>query len=172
MCSLTVKEIDIGVGTGPAHRLSAEDRRTLIDRVRAGQIHREAAAAVGCFTKSLQRLLARTGGIKPRDSLRSEMRLSPAEREEISRGLLAGETIRAIGRCVKRSASTISREVAAGGGRLRYRAWRSERRALRQARRPKVKRLLTVRRLRHEVERRLLQRLSPQQISERLRVES
>ena len=148
-----------------------EDRRVLIDRVRAGQIHREAAAAVGCSTKSLQRLLARTGGIKPRDSLRSEMRLSLAEREEISRGLLAGETIRAIGRCVKRSASTISREVTAGGGRLRSRAWQAERRALHQARRPKVEKLLTVRRLRHEVERRLLQRWSPQQISERLRVD-
>lgn len=115
----------MGIGTGSAHRLSAEDRRALIDRVRAGQIRREAAAAVGCSTKSLQRLMVRTGGIKPREGSRSEVRLSLAEREEISRGLLAGETFRAIGRCVKRSASTISREVAASGGRLRYRAWKA-----------------------------------------------
>lgn len=161
----------MGTGAGPAYRLSSEDRRALIDRVRAGQIHREAAAAVGCSTKSLQRLLARTGGIKPRKSLRSQVRLSLAEREEISRGLLAGKTFRAIGRCMKRSASTISREVAVGGGRLRYRAWQAERRALNQARRPKLAKLLRIPRLRQEVERRLLQRWSPQQIAERLRVD-
>ena len=80
----------MGTGAGPAHRLSSEERRSLVDLVRAGQTHDEAAAAVGCSTKSLQRLLLRTGAIKPRNPQRSDVRLSLAEREEISRRLLAG----------------------------------------------------------------------------------
>lgn len=161
----------MGTGSGPAHRLSSEERCSLLDRVRSGQTHAEAAEAVGCSTKSLQRLLVRTGGIKARQGVRSERQLTEPEREEISRSLIAGASLRAIARALGRAPSTIAREVANSGGRSRYRAWQAHRRAWRHARRPKVAKLAAVPRLRREVERRLAQRWSPQQISARLEVD-
>ena len=83
----------------------------------------------------------------------------------------AGRSCREIARQVSRSPSTISRDVAAGGGRTRYRAFQAEARACRKALRPKMSKLLSFPRLRREVERRLQQRWSPQQISARLRVD-
>src|SRR6185436_1533626 len=71
------------------------------------------------------------------ESVRSLLRLSLAEREEISRGLAAGESLRAIGRRLSRAPSTICREVAANGGPGRYRACAADRRAVRLLRRPK-----------------------------------
>ena len=67
----------------------------------------------------------------------AEGRLSLAEREEISLGLGRRETFSCIGSRLGRAASTVSREVAANGGRLGYRAWRAQSRAFDQARRPK-----------------------------------
>ena len=64
-------------------------------------------------------------------------RLSVADREEISLGVGAGESFTAIAGRLGRAVSTVSREVAAGGGRAGYRAWRAHRRAREQARRPK-----------------------------------
>lgn len=81
-------------------------------------------------------------------SERSALQLTLAEREEISRGLLAGQSLRAIARTLGRAASTVAREVAASGGRARYRAWRAERRAHRLARRSKWPKLVAHRRLR------------------------
>src|SRR4051794_35601164 len=62
----------------------------------------------------------------PRARRRAPLRLSLAEREEISRGVAAGESFRALGRRLGRAPSTISREVAANGGRRRYRALRAD----------------------------------------------
>ena len=56
----------MGQGSGPKHRLTCAERLELQRRVRAGEKHVTAAAAVGCSSKSVQRLLAKTGGIKPR----------------------------------------------------------------------------------------------------------
>ena len=122
-------------------RLSEADRLEIGDRIWSGQTHAEAAAAVGCSTKSIQRLLTRTGGLAPRGRNRSPRQLTVAEREEISRGLRAGDSFRVIARRLGRAPSTISREVAANGSRQRYRAWRGERRAAEKARRPKVAKL-------------------------------
>lgn len=83
----------------------------------------------------------------------------------------AGLSFRSIAKQMDRSPSTVSRDVAASGGRTRYRAWRAEGRAYRKARRPKVPKLASCAPLRREVERRLLQRWSPQQISARLRTD-
>jgi IS30 family transposase len=99
------------------------------------------------------------------------LRLSLAEREQISRGLAAGETLRAIGRQLGRAASTISREVAANGGPQRYRALRAQRRAIACAARPKAGKLAGCERLRVAVQQRLDERWSPQQISARLQAE-
>ncbi|MGH2445376.1 MAG: IS30 family transposase [Candidatus Limnocylindria bacterium] len=152
-------------------RLTSADRLEIRRRVASGERFATAAAAVGCSTKSVQRLLVRTGGMPPRRRPRSPLRLSLAEREEISRGLLAGESSRLIARRLRRSPSTVSREVAANGGRRRYRAWRAETAAERRARRPKLAKLARSRRLRTEVERLLDERWSPQQIAHRLRLD-
>jgi IS30 family transposase len=116
----------------------------------------------------VQRLLVKTGGVKPRAKPQSALRLSLPEREEISRGLLAGESCRCIAARLGRSPSTVSREVAFDGRRERYRAWRADARARRRSRRPKPPKLLASPRLRREVERRLQLRWSPQQIAARL----
>ncbi|WP_425154961.1 helix-turn-helix domain-containing protein [Candidatus Palauibacter sp.] len=107
-------------------RLSEADQLEIGDRIKRGETHAEVAAAVGCSTKSVQRLLIRTGGLAPRGRNRSPHHLTVADREEISRGLRAGDSCRAIAGRLGRAPSTISREVAATGSRGRYRAWRAE----------------------------------------------
>jgi IS30 family transposase len=100
-----------------------------------------------------------------REPTRSPLRLSLSEREEISRGLAAGESLRVIAGRLGRSPSTVSREVGVNGGRWRYRACRAERDALRRMRRPKPAKLAQCHRLRAVVESKLELRWSPQQIS-------
>jgi IS30 family transposase len=158
----------MGQGSGTGHRLTCAERLELQRRVRSGETHQSAAAALGCSAKSVQRLLVKTGGLMPRTMPQSALRLSLSEREEISRGLLAGETCRRIAARLGRSPSTVSREVATGGRRDRYRAWRAEERARRRVRRPKTAKLASSPRLRAEVERWLTLRWSPQQIAARL----
>ena len=99
------------------------------------------------------------------EPMRSALRLSFAEREEVSRGLAGGESLRSIARRLGRSPSTISREVVANGGRRRYRACRADKAALRRVRRPKPSKLASCARLRAVVEERLEVRWSPAQIS-------
>jgi IS30 family transposase len=99
------------------------------------------------------------------ESMRSTLRLSMHEREEISRGLAGGESLRSIARQLGRSPSTISREVAANGGRRRYRACRADAAAVKRMRRPKPAKLAVCPRLRAAVEAKLELRWSPQQIS-------
>jgi transposase, IS30 family len=151
-----------------ARRLSEHERRELQRRVAEGETFASAAAAVGCSTKSIQRLLARTGGLAQRAMERSPLRLSPADREELSRGLVAGDSLRHIAGRLGRVVSTLSREVERNGGRTAYRACHAETSAARRARRPKPAKLALHSRLRREVERRLLERWSPQQIAARL----
>jgi IS30 family transposase len=93
--------------------------------------------------------------------------LGIVEREEILVGLRAGDSLSAIARRLRRSASTISREVAANGGREMYSAWRAHQRARDQARRPKPCKL-SAGRLCDEVARRLLELWSPDEIARRL----
>ena len=96
---------------------------------------------------------------------RSDLRLSLEEREEISRGLAAGRSMREIAIRLRRSPSTVCREVNANGGSAKYRALDADRRASRQALRPKRAKLSQCRRLRGAVERKLEARWSPEQIS-------
>ena len=150
--------------------LSPELRLEVRERIAAGQTHPEVADAVGCSTKTIQRLLRRTGGLPPRRwSTGSSRYLRIEEREEISRGLEAGRSLRAIARSLDRAPSTVSREVRANGGRGRYRAWKGAARARRQAQRPKTAKLVRNQQLRRFVEEGLKRRWSPEQISHRLR---
>ena len=153
---------------GAHGRLTRADQLEVRLRVAAGERYEAVAAAVGCSAKTVQRLLARSGGVPPRTRPRSRLRLSLAEREEISRGMQDGASCRAIAARLGRSPSTVAREVSANGGRQRYRAWRADEAAVRRARRPKVPRLLRFPRLRTAVERLLAARWSPQQIAHRL----
>ena len=148
-------------------RLSRADHQEIQRRISQGATFANAAAAVGCSTRSIQRFLGRTGG-GMMSRARSPLRLSLADREELSRGLMAGDSLRQIAIRLGRAVSTISREVAWNGDRDSYRAWRGEKTAGRRARRPKPEKLATHPRLCREVERRLLEHWSPEQIAARL----
>jgi transposase, IS30 family len=99
----------------------------------------------------------------------SEKRLTYADREEISRGLRAGESFRAIARRLNRAASTVSREVNANGGRKGYRAWRATKAAVQGAKCPKPRKIFSSPQLLKAVNERLAKRWSPEQISVSLR---
>ncbi len=151
-----------------AHRLTESDRFEIQRRVAAGETFAAAAAAVGCSTKSIQRFVVRTGGMRPKAWNRSPRHLSLAEREDLLRGLLAGDSLRQIAAQLGRAPSTVSREVGRNGHRRCYRVSRAEDAATRHARRPKPYKLVENAALRAEVERKLALKWSPQQISARL----
>src|SRR5919199_6806336 len=74
------------------------------------------ARELGRFRSSVSRYLNLTGGVRRRARQRSKCALSVAEREEISRGLARGESLRAIARAIGRPHTTVSREVGRNGG--------------------------------------------------------
>jgi transposase, IS30 family len=152
-------------------RLTEGERAELQRRLGAGETFTQAAAAVQCSTKSIQRLLRGGSGPKRRGAPRAALRLSLAEREEISRGVGAAESYRGIARRLGRAPSTVARDIAGHGGRCHYRAWRADAQAVALTRRPKVPKLVASPRLRQEVEHRLALRWSPQQIAARLVVD-
>lgn len=154
--------------TGNARRLSEADRVEIERRIHTGETFETVAAAVGCATKSIQRYLALTGGVRRKTRERSALRLSLREREEIALGLATGASLRAIARRVSRAPSTISREVAWSGSRRDYRATRSDAEAVERGRRPKACKLALQSGLRREVVRGLRALWSPQQIASRL----
>jgi IS30 family transposase len=146
-------------------RFSEEERQTIWDMREAGVPVKRIARHLGRQNVSLRKFIADAGGKRPTPRQRSELRLSLEEREEISRGLAAGDSIRVIAETLGRSPSTVCREVNANGGRKKYRALVADRAACRRALRPKRAKLAECRRLRRVVERKLEARWSPQQIS-------
>ncbi|MDH3418622.1 MAG: IS30 family transposase [Gammaproteobacteria bacterium] len=110
-------------------------------------------------------IIARSGGVRPRRRTRSSRSLSLAEREEISRGIAAGRSLRAIALRLGRSPSTISRELARNGGPRSYRAHRANQAAWDRALRPKVCKLASHPALARQVARQLQKRWAPQQIA-------
>ena len=152
-------------------RLSRDERLMVRGLIASGASFEMAAIAARCTPKTVQRLLNSVGGIAPTQKPRSALRLSLAEREEISIGLQTGKSMTVIAGRLGRSPSTISREITHNGGRRRYRAAVADSAAERRARRPKVAKLAAGSRLRDEVEGMLDRCWSPQQISARLRVE-
>ena len=106
-----------------------------------------------------------SGGIKPLPRRRSLRVLSLAEREEISRGLVAGRSLRSIAAALGRSPSTISREISRNGGAAHYRATAADGQAWKQALRPKPCKLAIHARLRQAVAKKLQLGWSPEQIA-------
>jgi transposase, IS30 family len=149
--------------------VTARETLEIRRRVASGEVIGSVASGLGWTKRTIQRVMARAGSIPPRATARSPLRLSVAEREEISRGLRAGESFRRIATRLGRRTSTVSREVGANGGRRRYRAHLAETRAVARARRPRRAKLARNRRLRRLVERLLELRWSPQQIAWQVR---
>jgi IS30 family transposase len=145
------------------------ERELVAARVAAGERFDEIAAAFGCSWRTVFRVRDEMW-LRRRRVAHSRFRLSFVERERISRGVAAGESVRAIARELGRAPSTVSREIARCGGRQRYRALGAERLAQQRAGRPKPTKLQGSERLLAEVEAGLRKRFSPQQISARLRL--
>ncbi|MGO9178657.1 MAG: IS30 family transposase, partial [Candidatus Limnocylindrales bacterium] len=145
--------------------LTAEQKREMWSRWKAGQSLSQIGRALGRERSAIHRMVATTGGYAPADRNRSPRVLSSAEREEISRGLAEGLSLRTIARRSGRAPSTISREVARHGGRHHYRATQADERAWQRARRPKRCKLATSPALRELVATKLALDWSPQQIS-------
>ncbi len=137
----------------------------------AGESPTRIARHLGRVPDSLRHYVFALGGIRPRLRQRSRIALSLDEREEISRGLAAADSLRSIATRLGRSPSTISREVTRNQGRQNYRAGSAEQAALVRGRRPKSAKLTIYSKLRAEVVARLEQDWSPQQISRALKEE-
>jgi IS30 family transposase len=112
-------------------------------------------------------MIEATGGFSPPERLRRRCVLTPAEREEISRGLASGESLRAIAARLGRPASSVCREVNRNGGRRNYRAQKAEEKAWHTARPPKRCLLAIDDRLPELVAAKLKADCSPEQISGR-----
>src|ERR1019366_1013451 len=156
---------------GKRNRLSAEQRTEMWRRWKAGESLHEIGRAFGKDHWSIQFLLSKRGGIAPPVRRRSLRTLTLAEREDISRGIASGSSIREIAKGLQRAASTVSREVARHGGPPQYRASEADHQAWESALRPKACLLAIQVRLRKIVASKLILDWSPEQISGWLKIQ-
>jgi DNA-binding CsgD family transcriptional regulator len=156
---------EVAVGRRSYRWLTSETVDQIWVRLRAGEAAKPTARELGLSTGTVRAYLVRCGGIRPAPRHRARGRLSMAEREEISRGLAAGHSIRRIAADLNRAPSTICREVNTNGGTRRYRAAKADRDAWARATRPKRCKLAGSPVLRAIVEEQLQRRWSPQQIA-------
>lgn len=145
--------------------LSASQKAELWQRWKSGQSLSDIGRALGKHAGSVHGVVSSNGGIIPVVRRRSRLALTLAEREEISRGIATGSSIRQIADGIGRPPSTVSREIERQGGRNTYRASAAEAQAWDQARRPKPCRLATHDRLRRFVAHKLKLDWSPEQIA-------
>src|ERR1022692_3067950 len=146
-------------------KLSVSQRIEMWGRWKAGQSLHEIGRAVGKSHVVIQFLLARHGGIVPPARRRARLTLTLAEREDISRGIASGSSMREIAKSLERAVSTVSREVARHGGRPLYRANEADHQAWESALRPKRCLLAVHRKLRKMVASKLILDWSPEQIA-------
>ena len=146
-------------------RWSAEQRAEVWVRWRRGETLRQIGQAFDRTHPAIAKVIRRTGGMVPAARRRAPQVLQSDEREEISRGLAAGHSLRRVARGLGRVPSTVSREVRRHGGRAAYRAAAADAQAWRNARRPKACVLARRPRLGRVVARRLARRWSPEQIA-------
>jgi len=146
-------------------KLSVSQRIDMWGRWKAGQSLHEIGRAFGKSHVVIHFLLAQRGGIAPTARRRSGRTLTLAEREDISRGIASGSSIRGIAKGLRRAVSTVSREVARHGGRPLYRANEADHQAWDSAVRPKVCLLAMQGKLQEIVVGKLILDWSPEQIS-------
>ncbi len=149
----------------PRIHYTETDKALMWDRWRKGDSLQMIAQLFDRSHGSVAGILRRTGGIQPPKRTRSRRALSLAEREEISRGVVAGRSLRSIAASLSRAPSTISREINRNGGRQHYRANLADQAAWNRAHRPKTCKLVTNRALAGTVARKLQLEWSPRQIA-------
>ena len=143
-----------------------ESQRALMwERWQKGESLQQIAQLFDRNHSSIQGILAVTGGIRPAPRRRSRLALTLAEREEISRAVVAGHSMRSIATQLGRAPSTISREIKRNGGHECYRASQAEESAWDRGRRPKTCKLAQNRALARIVAGKLQRRWSPQQVA-------
>jgi IS30 family transposase len=141
------------------------DKSLMWDRWQKGESLNSIGRHFGRSHSSIQNILSQTGGIRPPPRTRSGRSLTLAEREEISRGAVAGQSLRSIAATLGRAPSTISREVNRNGGRRRYRAIKADQSAWDRTKRPKTCKLVQNPALARKVEQKLKQLWAPEQIA-------
>ena len=149
--------------------MSDEQRQELWRLWASGLGFSEIGRAIEHPPGSIFTVIKQTGGYVPPARRRRPGSLTLAEREEISRGLARGDSLRRIACGLGRTPSTVSREIARNRGVRRYCAIDADDRAWRRARRPKRCVLATTPTLRQYVADRLAEDWSPEQIAGVLR---
>ncbi len=144
---------------------SEADKALMWDRWQKGDSLTSIARGFDRHHSSVENILKRTGGIRPRRRRRSRLALSLMEREEISRGIVAGHSLRTIAQALGRSPSTVSHEVHRNGGCCEYRANQADQAAWERALRPKRCKLVENRGLSRIVANKLKRLWSPEQIA-------
>ena len=150
---------------GPRIYYTETDKELMWDRWRKGDSLHAVARLFDRSHGSIAGVLSRTGGIRPPKRTRSRLTLTLSEREEISRGVVAGLSIRSIATSLGRATSTASREINRNGGRRRYRASKADQAAWDRAHRPKTCKLVEHRALARIVANKLKGLWSPEQIA-------
>ena len=145
-------------------RFTVAGRVVVWDRWQAGDGYRLIGRDLGRSAASIRAFVESWGGVRSQPRRRSPRHLSLDEREEISRGVAAGDSLRMVAARLGRAPSTISRELTRNGGRHRYRAHHADRAALPRGRRPKPSKPATDDQLRMVVEEKLSEWWSPQQV--------
>ncbi len=149
----------------PRIHYTETDKALMWDRWQKGESLNEIARLFDRGHSSIQRILAESGGIRPPVGRRSRLALSLSEREEISRAVVSGRSIRSIASELGRAPSTISREIRLNGGRRRYRANKADQAAWDRAQRPKTCKLAENRSLARLIAKKLQLQWSPRQIA-------
>ena len=141
------------------------DKALMWDRWQKGDSLHSIARLFDRSHGAIAGILSRTGGIRPPQRTRSRLALMLSEREEISRGVVAGQSLRSIAASLGRAPSTVSREINRNGGRRRYRANEADQCAWDRAHRPKTCKLVENRALAHIVASTLQLEWSPDQVA-------
>ena len=144
---------------------TAKQKSEIWDRWQRGESLNAIGRAFDRPSSSIFGQLAPTGGIRPPTRQRSRLALTLSEREEISRGIVASQTLREIASTLNRSPSTISREIKRNGGVDAYRATQADQSAWDRAHRPKRCKLAYHPMLKRVVATKLKHHWSPKQIA-------
>jgi IS30 family transposase len=149
----------------PRTRYTETQKALMCERWKKGETLHQIAHLFDSRHTSIRQILAESGGFCPPERRRSTLALTLAEREEISRALVAGDSVRAVAARLARAPSTISREIARNGGASCYRAAQADSAAWQRAHRPKQCKLAQSATLARLVTHKLQCQWSPEQIA-------